>query len=363
MEASLKITVLVENDQTESLTVDQGGDPVTVAPGQNATIEVLSTHPVTISVVSPSVAEPEKPADPIVEDSPTVGISQTVPATLNPDPPPISFQGDTGAKVVPDDAPQSVRDVAARVAAANSAIATANGAAGDHAEAMAKLEDARIAHQDAPDEDAAALAKSDGMTAGLAAQTAAAALDAGLQEAEAHLSIAGDLVEKVKAAAEDENDLTTTTDHADLAASLVENAKQAISETAQGSGDGERAAATSTEDPEKPSSEIAPAATLGEDQPLTAVDGSTPAPTELGDATAATPITKKDEKAAASFPEPSNATVLTLIQQLADNDAAQTEQGEISIPHLNAALVANGFAPISTDHPALEASDARATET
>lgn len=85
-----------------------------------------------------------------------------------------------------------------------------------------------------------------------------------------------------------------------------------------------------------------------------ATDGTTPAPTALGDATGVTPITEDDAvTAAADHPDATDATVVSVIKSLEETDEAFTEQGIISIDHLNAALVAAGFAPIGEDHPVL----------
>lgn len=349
MEAHLKITLVVENDQTESVTIDQGGDPVTVAPGQNATLEVLSTHPVTISVVAPASEEPETPADPVVSAAPAPAAAPDAdpaqpaadapPAVVEPAPP--TLQGDTGAVVVPASAPIEVHEVANSLLATNTAIAEANVAIADAEEAkqeLAKAEAAADAAVTDADKQRTAQALLDAQTN---ASRTAASRDAALDMASHHADTAAAAADKVQEMADDP-DHPMTQDHADLAGALADNAAAAV-DVAKG-GDPDPAPAAQPD---------APAAALTEDAPLTAVDGSTPPPSDLGDATASTPITPEDTAAAADFPPPSNETVITLLQGLVDNDAAQTEQGEISIPHLNAALVANGFAPIATDHPAI----------
>lgn len=355
----MRITVLVENDQTDSLTIDQGGAPVTVAPGQNATLEVLSTHPVTISVVSPTIAEPATPAAPVVAeaggitgpiDPASVPAPASQPAAVEPAPP--SFEGNTGAVVVPDGAPQEVHDVAKSLLATNQAIAQSNVAVADAEEAKQALAKAQ-ADADAAVSDAD---KQRTSTALLEAQqnanTTATSRDAALEMADHHADTAAEAATKVQDLADDPNH-PMTQDHADLANNLAQAASDAVA-VAKGEdpapvsqSDGEKPSATSTED-----SQVAPPAP-SDAAPLTATDGSTPAPTNLGDASGSTPITEEHAAAAANAPAPSDATVIAVIDTLMDNDAALTAQGEISIDHLNAALVAKGFSPVAPNHPVL----------
>lgn len=84
-------------------------------------------------------------------------------------------------------------------------------------------------------------------------------------------------------------------------------------------------------------------------------DGQIVPTTDLGDASGQTPITDNHAAAAATAPVATDATVVSVIQSLEGTDSAFTAQGMISIDHLNAALVAAGFAPVTVDHPAVAA--------
>jgi hypothetical protein len=245
----MKLTIIVLGDEAQSAIIDQGDTQTTVAPGQNATVEVTSTHPITLGVSEPHESEPEIPAAPVVTDAPTVGQADapTSEATAPAIPEPvIQPTGDTGASVVPSDAPAEVQAVADALQQTNTAVAEATNAASDFAEATATAaaaaddltaaqdaaaavpEDAAPADQAAADQ-AAADAKAALDKAQADADAAAEAHATAIDTANASAETAQTAADAVAAAAADP-DHPATDDHAEIAQQMADSAAQAVAD-------------------------------------------------------------------------------------------------------------------------------------
>lgn len=338
----MRATIIVENDQTQSLTIEQGGDNSTVVePGQNVSVEILSTHPVTMSVPA-DVEEPSTPAAPVIADTtePVAKDQADIQPTVTSTP---SASGDTGAKVVGDGAPDELKAVADAAADVNSAVAAINVAQADATEANQKAAAAQAVvdglADDAPDHEAQAA--NDALT-----QATQAASDAAQTHADAGDAL-GAPIEALVAANEavqakaDDPDHPITQDHADAAQAILDGAKAAVGdlltldEAQAGAGGADVAPADKDGD-------ISPSGDTG-----TTEDGAGNVSTGP---TATDALLAENSAAGQTTTEPRDATedeIAAAIQSCMEADAPTTGSGMVVLEHLNAALTAKGLKPIN----------------
>lgn len=369
----MKVLLLVETDETTSVTISQEGHAdVTVAPGQNASIEVLSTHSVTISIPEAVAEEPEAPAAPVVADTPaSVDLVAEAPAVPAAPTGGLSTPGIEVNGVVSEGAPDELKAVAVALADVNSAVGAvavaqadaigaaqnaivADKAAGD----FTAPEDMTPEHAETVQADLDQKAADAKASAETAAEDHAAAIDTANEKLEAMHAV----VEVVENAAADPANLVTDA-HADQAQALLQGAIETVEALPPLDG------SMITQDPPAPPADAGPEAISPAGDTGTTEDGAgnaTTGPTVVDEQLADAKPTVSDIEAAIDAgkdvslapdgtatigdqPEPRDATEAEIgaaIQECLDEDAPTTASGTIVLQHLNAKLTAKGLKPI-----------------